>query len=148
MYSGRLFAYVEFRRCCDPFEVAFEHQSLARSAPACSATIDGLPDGAVRACAWPRPDRGAGHGPTGMFQGPEHRGAAREPIARRVPLPAGDPDDLDAMTTTRETLLRRVRDSGDSAAWEQFFARALAPQPATRPAAARQFIAEFGQSLG
>jgi hypothetical protein len=28
MYSGRLFAYVEFRRCCDPFEVAFEHQSL------------------------------------------------------------------------------------------------------------------------
>ena len=28
MSSGRLFAHVEFRRCCQPFEVAFEHQTL------------------------------------------------------------------------------------------------------------------------
>jgi len=33
-------------------------------------------------------------------------------------------------------------------AWEQFFARALAPQSAMRPAAARQFIAELEQALG
>ena len=28
MSSGRLFAHFEFHRCCDPFEVDFEHQTL------------------------------------------------------------------------------------------------------------------------
>jgi serine/threonine protein kinase len=73
---------------------------------------------------------------------------AYEMLAGMRPFADATPADLYVAVASarRAPIAAHVADAPP--AWEGFFARALAPQPAMRPAAARQFIAELEQALG
>jgi serine/threonine-protein kinase len=73
---------------------------------------------------------------------------AYEMLAGMRPFAGATPTDfcIAVASARRPPIAAHVADAPP--AWERFFARALAPQPAMRPAAARQFIAELEQALG
>jgi hypothetical protein len=66
-------------------------------------------------------------------------------LAGTRPFAGTTPAELSVAVASRAPIAEHV--AGAPPAWERFFARALAAQPAMRPGDARQFLAELERAL-